>query len=109
MKYPKKKDQMKYIGSVCTFEKVLYASYFKNNLRKWLKTSGTKRTGKIVGFGCTYNGKYIPENKGFFDENVGEGPCFKARKRVVHVKVRTTGEEKSWKIAPVDCKIMKEK
>ena len=113
MKYPKKKDQMDLIGTVCTFKRNLYAQYFKDGSRKWVRSApGHKEQfGKIVGFGCTYNGKYIPESGGYFDSDDTDVNYahFKPSKRVVHIKVRIKGEGKSLKIHPMDCKIIKEK
>lgn len=110
MKYPKQKDQMALIGRDCTFERDLFPDYFKSGTRKWKRSIqwGTK-TGKIVGFGCTYNGKYFPANNGYFDPDETDYAYFKPTKRVPHIKVRTKGEGKAYKIHPMDCKIIKEK
>lgn len=108
MKYPKQKDQMELIGADVQFKRTLYPEYFKNGKRKWLRTSGKYAKlirGKIVGFGCSYNGQYIPGNAGYFEDVCPAH--FIANKRVPHIKVRTKGEGKSIKVAPIDCKIIK--
>ena len=110
MKYPKQKDQMDLIGALCTYSRELVVQYFKNGTRKWLRsTPFKKQTGKIVGFGCTYNGKYIPENKGYFDADDSDYARFVPSKRINHIKVRIKGEGKSLKIHPMNCKIVEVK
>ena len=114
MKYPKQKDQMKLIGTLCSFTRELRCVYFKNGTRRWTRGLSPynckTQQGKIVGFGCTYNGKYIPKSGGYFDSDDTDAnyAYFKPTKRITHIKVRTKGEGKALKIHPMDCKIIKE-
>jgi len=106
MKYPKKKDQIRYLGKKCSLTKE-YERFVSEKTKKatWLQTKmkwdGSKVEGYIVGFGCTYNGK--------IKADVWERePWFVATTRVPHIKVRLTGEGLEIKIPPSDITIIGE-
>ena len=109
MKYPKRKDQMALIGRDCIVCGELYREFYKNGKRAWKSSKQfyTQKVGKIVGFGCTYNGHYTPAFTTFSDYE-SEPACCVNTKRVPHIKVRFTGEGRAVKVHPSDCIIIKE-
>ena len=106
MKYPKQKDQHKFMGKQCTFTKFLYRDITEKGFVKWIQSnivySGEKQTGWIVGFGCTYNGRFKR-----FDYSFNE-TYFSSSKRVEHIKVRIKPDGKVLKVPASNVKIIKE-
>jgi len=109
MLYPKKSDQMELIGRKVKFTGELTRGFYKNGKCKWkiIGFPNRLREGKIVGFGCTYNGHYTPAIKDFDGEiYFDQVPEFINNKRIVHVKVRMTGEGPAYKIPPKCCEVI---
>lgn len=104
MKFPKQKDQGQFIGKRCEFKKTLYRdNYSTKNKVTWKRQHRIPKEGWIVGFGCTYNGSFVPHG---WDEYYSNEFYFVPSKRVNHIKVRTRPDGKSIKIFPLDLKVI---
>jgi len=114
MKFPKQKEQDKYMGRLCSFNAELYKDYGKEKSKenedfgvtrtvpvKWIKCKPQKSSGWIVGFGFCFNGTLCTET------NLGPGyKYFRASKRVNYVRVRTTPMGKELKVPTSSIKLL---